>query len=110
MIDADALVEFTRELVRIPSVYDPARGLNEQPAAELVEAQMRAFGWSPRVDVVAAGRPNVIATIDGDRPGRTLLFEGHTDVVTEGDEPPGPSTRSAPSCATAGSTDAARRT
>ncbi len=47
---------------------------------------MRAFGWSPRVDVVADGRPNVIATIDGDRPGRTLLFEGHTDVVTEGDE------------------------
>ena len=28
----------------------------------------------------------MIATIDGDRPGRTLLFEGHTDVVTEGDE------------------------
>jgi len=25
-IDADALVEFTRELVRIPSVHDPARG------------------------------------------------------------------------------------
>ena len=65
-IDADALVEFTRELVRIPSVFDPDRGLNEQPAAELVEAQMRAFGWSPRVDVVADGRPNVIATIDFD--------------------------------------------
>ena len=47
---------------------------------------MRSFGWSPLVDVVADGRPNVISTIDGDRPGRTLLFEGHTDVVTEGDE------------------------
>jgi succinyl-diaminopimelate desuccinylase len=85
-IDVDALVAFTRELVRIPSVFDPARGLDEAPAAELVEAQMRAFGWSPRVDLVAAGRPNVVATIEGDRPGRTLLFEGHTDVVTEGDE------------------------
>ena len=86
IIDVDAVVEFTRRLVRIPSVYDPARGLNEQPAAELVAEQMRAFGWSPRVDLVADGRPNVIATIDGDGPGRTLLFEGHTDVVTEGDE------------------------
>jgi succinyl-diaminopimelate desuccinylase len=85
-IDADALVDFTRELVRIPSVFDPARGLSEEPAAELVAAQMRAFGWSPRVDIVADGRPNVIATIDGDFPGRTLMFEGHTDVVTEGDE------------------------
>ena len=85
LIDTDALVEFTRELVRIPSVFDPARGLDEAPAAELVAAQMRAFGWEPRVDVVAEGRPNVIATIDGDQPGRTLMFEGHTDVVTEGD-------------------------
>jgi succinyl-diaminopimelate desuccinylase len=85
LIDVDALVEFTRELVRIPSVFDPARGLSEAPAAELVEAQMRAFGWEPLVDLVADGRPNVIATIDGDSPGRTLMFEGHTDVVTEGD-------------------------
>jgi succinyl-diaminopimelate desuccinylase len=85
-IDAAALVEFTRRLVRIPSVHDPNRGLSEAPAAELVEAQMRSFGWSPQVDVVTEGRPNVIATLEGDRPGPTLLFEGHTDVVTEGDE------------------------
>jgi succinyl-diaminopimelate desuccinylase len=81
-IDADALVEFTRALVRIPSVYDPARGLSEAPAAEVVATQMRAFGWTPTVDLVADGRPNVVATIEGDSPGRTLLFEGHTDVVT----------------------------
>jgi len=84
-IDHDALVEFTRELVRIPSVYDPDRGLDETPAAELVAARMRSFGWEPRLEPVAPGRPNVIAVIDGDRPGRTLMFEGHTDVVTEGD-------------------------
>ncbi|MDQ3468768.1 MAG: M20/M25/M40 family metallo-hydrolase, partial [Actinomycetota bacterium] len=84
-IDHDALVEFTRQLVRIPSVYDPARGLNEEPAAELVIEQMRAFGWQPEVDVVAPGRPNVIATVDGGQPGPTLMFEGHLDVVTEGD-------------------------
>lgn len=83
-IDRDALVEFTRELVRVPSVYDPARGLNEQPAADLVAEQMRSFGWSPEIDVVADGRPNVITTIDGGSPGPTLMFEGHTDVVTEG--------------------------
>lgn len=83
-IDRDALVEFTRELVRVPSVYDPARGLNEAPAAELVAEQMRAFGWQPEIDIVDEGRPNVIATIDGGSPGPTLMFEGHTDVVTEG--------------------------
>lgn len=84
-MDTDALVAFTRELVRIPSVYDPDRGLSEAPAAELVAAQMRAFGWEPRLELVEPGRPNVIAVVEGDRPGPTLLFEGHTDVVTEGD-------------------------
>jgi succinyl-diaminopimelate desuccinylase len=85
-IDADALVRFTQELVRIPSVFDPARGLSEEPAAELVAAQMRAFGWEPVIEVVAPGRPNVIAVVDGGGgPGPTLMFEGHTDVVTEGE-------------------------
>ena len=76
---------FTQQLVRIPSVHDPARGLDEEPAAELVAEQMRAFGWAPELDVVAPGRPNVIAVVDGGEPGPTLMFEGHTDVVTEGD-------------------------
>ena len=85
-IDANALVAFTQQLVRIPSVNDPARGLNEQPAAELVAELMRSFGWTPQMDIVEPGRPNVIAIVDGGGgPGPTLMFEGHTDVVTEGD-------------------------
>ena len=84
-IDTGRLIAFTQDLVRIPSVFDPDRGLNEEPAAELVADQMRYFGWSPQIDVVAPGRPNVFAIVDGDRPGPTLMFEGHTDVVTEGD-------------------------
>ena len=82
-IDADALVEFTQALVRVPSVNEPGRG--EEPAARLVVELMRSWGWQPVVDEVAPGRPNVIAVVDGGRPGPTLLFEGHTDVVTEGD-------------------------
>jgi succinyl-diaminopimelate desuccinylase len=84
-IDRDALIAFTQELVRIPSVHDPATGRREEPAAELVAAKMRSFGWEPELDEVAPGRPNVIAVIEGGRPGPTLMFEGHTDVVTEGD-------------------------
>jgi succinyl-diaminopimelate desuccinylase len=85
-IDVAALVELTQELVRIPSVHDPARQLSEQPAADLVAARMRAFGWTPELDVVAPGRPNVIAVVEGGGgSGPTLMFEGHTDVVTEGE-------------------------
>ena len=47
---------------------------------------MRGFGWEPSVVEVAPGRPNVVAVIDGGGgPGPTIMFEGHTDVVTEGD-------------------------
>jgi succinyl-diaminopimelate desuccinylase len=84
-IDEHALIDLVQRLVRVPSVYDPSRGLDEQPVAELVAEQMRAFGWTPVVDLVAPGRPNVIAVVEGERPGPTLMFEGHTDVVTEGD-------------------------
>jgi succinyl-diaminopimelate desuccinylase len=84
-IDADALVAFTQALVRVPSVYDPSTGRCEEPAALLVAEQMRSFGWTPVLEEVAPGRPNVIAVVEGGLPGPTLLLEGHTDVVTEGD-------------------------
>jgi succinyl-diaminopimelate desuccinylase len=81
-IEADALIEFTQRLVRVPSVNAPGRG--EEPAARLVADLMRSWGWQPELEFVAPGRPNVIAVVDGGQPGPTLLFEGHTDVVTEG--------------------------
>ncbi|MEV0612447.1 M20 family metallopeptidase [Nonomuraea sp. NPDC050404] len=85
-VDADGVVEFTRALVRIPSTNDPARGRSERPAAELVEARMREWGWEPVVYEAAPGRPNVVAVVEGGGgDGPTLMFEGHTDVVTEGD-------------------------
>ncbi|MFI7689395.1 M20 family metallopeptidase [Nonomuraea sp. NPDC049655] len=85
-VDERGVVEFTQALVRIPSTNDPARGRTERPAAELVEARMREWGWDPVVSEAAAGRPNVVAVVEGGGgDGPTLMFEGHTDVVTEGD-------------------------
>jgi succinyl-diaminopimelate desuccinylase len=84
-IDARGLVAFAQALVRIPSVNWLSDGLGEGPAAALVAEQMRRFGWNPLVEESAPERPNVIALVDGGLPGPTLMFEGHTDVVTEGD-------------------------
>ena len=84
-MDHGALVEVVQALVRVPSVYEPSTGRSEEGAARLVAHQLRDFGWTPEMDPVAPGRPNVYAVVEGGRPGPTLMFEGHTDVVTEGD-------------------------
>jgi succinyl-diaminopimelate desuccinylase len=83
-VDEEAVVALTRDLVRMRTVNED--GAREAPAAALVAETMRSFGWEPQVTEVAPGRPNVVAVVEGGGgPGRTLAFEGHTDVVTEGD-------------------------
>ena len=85
-VDEDGVVALTRDLVRLRTVHEPERGTGEAPAAALVAETMRGFGWEPQVTEVAPGRPNVVAVVEGGGgPGPTLAFEGHTDVVTEGD-------------------------
>ncbi len=84
-IDREELVRLTQELVRIPSVYHPeASDGNEAKAAGFVADYLGRAGFDVRTEEVAQGRPNVWAVWEGDQPGKTLLFEGHTDVVTEG--------------------------
>lgn len=83
--DVEAVIELTQALVRLPTVVDVVADAVEAPAAQLVAGVMRGFGWAVTVDEVASGRPNVIGVVAGNGPGRTLMFEGHTDVVTPGD-------------------------
>ena len=86
LVDSDELVARTRDLVRIPSVVrhgDPTA--NEAAVAAHVEGWMRAQGFDVQVQQVAPGRPNVLGVLGEAAAGPTLLLEGHTDVVTEGD-------------------------
>jgi succinyl-diaminopimelate desuccinylase len=84
-VDRDELVRLTRELVRIPSVYRPEEpDGNEARVARFVTDYLEQAGFEVQAEEVAPGRPNVWAVWEGDRPGKTLLFEAHTDVVTEG--------------------------
>ncbi len=84
-LDEAAVLELAGRLVRLRTVNDPASGVVETPVAEVVAGVMRDFGWQVAVTDVAPGRPNVVGVIHGRAPGRTLMFEGHSDVVTEGD-------------------------
>ena len=84
-IDRGELIRFAQDLVRIPSVFRPEDpDGNEARVARYVADYLDGEGFEVRTEEVSPGRPNVWAIWRGDRPGKTLLFEGHTDVVTEG--------------------------
>jgi len=85
-IDPDELIRLTSDLVRINSVWDPVAGTSEQPAADYVFKWAGKQGFEVKLEAVAPTRPNVIVTWSAGAGGRKLMFEGHTDVVTAGDE------------------------
>lgn len=89
-IDDDLLIDWIQQLTRIPSVWRPAENEGEERAARWVEERCREMGLQTHFEMVEPGRPNVIAIHHGkskqSESPRTLMFEGHTDVVTEGDE------------------------
>lgn len=72
------VLELTRDLVRLPS---PTGG--EGAVAACVAEVMRSSGFD---DVVVDAWGNVIGVRHGRRPGPTLLFDAHMDVVAPGPE------------------------
>ncbi len=87
-VNEGRLVALTQDLVRIRSVCEPEKGNAEGETARFLEDVLREMGLEVHVEECAPGRPNVIADWQGVgyRAGsKTLMFEGHTDVVTEGD-------------------------
>jgi len=84
---AEEVVRLTRDLVRIPSVFRPHERPpgTESAVADYVAAYLVGLGAIVEREEPEPGRPVVIGTFDSGRSGRTLLFEAHSDTVTEGD-------------------------
>ncbi len=87
---AEEMVEFLRQLVRIPTVNPP--GENYTDCANQIGAKLKAFGYETEF-VTAEGLPecsaqfprlNVIGRMRGERANPTLHFNGHLDVVPAG--------------------------
>lgn len=83
-IKRDELVKLTQELIRIPSVRRQDRG-SEEKVALFVAHYLEEMGLDVVVEEVEPGSPNVIGILQGQSEGPCLMFECHTDVVTEGD-------------------------
>ncbi len=75
----DAIIGLLRDMVRAPSHAGAPR--QEEGTARAIEGFCRRHGIAVSLAEVREGRPNVLATIEGRRPGRQLLLCGHTDTV-----------------------------
>jgi len=93
-INREELIELTRQLVRIDSVprlkETESAGNNTFVNTEkevvlfIADWIKKELGITPEVEEVVPGRDNIVATISIGKPGRVLMLEGHTDVVSEG--------------------------
>jgi succinyl-diaminopimelate desuccinylase len=84
-IKGEELIKLTQDLIRIPSVRGQQEGNNEEKVAFFVSRLLEEMGLDVVVEEVQPGSPNVIALLQGEEDGPCLMFECHTDVVTEGD-------------------------
>lgn len=62
-----------------PTLVPGAAG--EAAMARRIIEELDAIGLTVEVQVVAAGRPNVVGTLRGRAPGRSLMLCGHIDTV-----------------------------
>jgi acetylornithine deacetylase len=79
----DRALQLLKDLVAVdsinPSLVPGAAG--EAAVARTIAEAMRGMGLTVETQEVAPGRPNVVGTLEGRVPGRSLMFCGHIDTV-----------------------------
>ena len=79
----DRALQLLKDLIAVdsinPSLVPGAAG--EAAVAQTIAEAMRAIGLTVEIQDVAPGRPNVVGTLEGRAPGRSLMFCGHIDTV-----------------------------
>jgi acetylornithine deacetylase len=79
----DPTLRLLKQLIAInsinPSLVAGAEG--EAAVARALVDELRAIGLKVEIQEVAPGRPNVVGTLEGKAPGRSLIYCGHIDTV-----------------------------
>lgn len=78
-IDEEKLIRMTSDMIQIPS-YPGVRN-QETGVARYIKEVFDQRGIPCEIKEVADGRCNVIARLEGKKPGKTILFNGHMDTV-----------------------------
>jgi acetylornithine deacetylase/succinyl-diaminopimelate desuccinylase family protein len=78
-MDDNGIIGLLQDMVRAPSHAGVSR--QEEGTARALGDFLRRSGVAVDLKDVREGRPNVVASIEGRRPGRHLLLCGHTDTV-----------------------------
>jgi acetylornithine deacetylase/succinyl-diaminopimelate desuccinylase len=74
-------------LVKAPSY--PGVPRQEEAVVKELSRFLQSRGIAPEIQEVREGRPNLLASVEGRRPGPHLLFCGHTDTVPPNIQNPG---------------------
>ena len=83
-IDPKDMESKLAQLLELGSAIDD--GYTEAAVVEAVSEWLNRDGIPYIVDPVMTGRPNLLATLQGNTPGPTLLLEAHSDTVAAGDQ------------------------
>jgi len=81
-VEVDLLVKLAQEMIRIPTQNPPG---NERACAEYIHRTLTHWGIETEmVFEPFPQRPQVVTVVKGRESGRTLIINGHMDVVPEG--------------------------
>lgn len=80
---SDRALQLLKDLIAVDSVNPSlvAGAAGEANVARTIAEVMRAIGLKVETQDAAPGRPNVVGTLTGRVPGRSLMFCGHIDTV-----------------------------
>jgi acetylornithine deacetylase len=94
----DKICGFLQKLVMFPSVTGQEAEIQDFIANHLKDLGLEVDMWVPDLDTIKnhpayvvpdksyTNRPNVVGVLKGTGQGRSLLFNGHVDVIPEGPE------------------------
>lgn len=94
---ASEATAFLQQLVQQPSIQGNERGVQDLVIQKLNELQLQVDVWDPGIEELKkhpyfvasrnsyAGSPNVVGVLRGQGGGKSIILNGHIDVVPEGD-------------------------